>query len=330
MNMRATIVRSLEDTAVPPVDPELVGRLGEILQFRPSSITSSMIAAERTRWASSVLSDRELGMGGLFAREDYTVGDDEIPVLFLRPALPGPLPLIVNIHGGGLFSGHNRSPELLGDLARAAAVGACVASVDYRLAPEHPHPRPVLDCFDALSWMFERAGELGVDRDAVVLSGASAGAALAAGTTLMARDRGGPPVAGQMLLCPMLDDRVDSASAHQMDGHGLWDATSNRTGWSALLGDDRGRHGVSAYAAPARADDLSGLPSTYVDVGAFEALRNEALSFATRIGDAGGAAELHVWGGAFHSFDEWEPSAEVSRAASAARLSWLRRTLRIR
>jgi acetyl esterase/lipase len=126
----------------------------------------------------------------------------------------------------------------------------------------------------------------------------------------------------------MLDDRCDTVSARQMEAVGVWDTRSNRTGWDALLGSRRGRADVSAYAAPARAEDLAKLPPVFIDAGSAESLRDEAVAFASRIWAAGGEAELHIWGGAFHSFDQWAPGAVVSAAAEAARMSWLRRILR--
>lgn len=144
---------------------------------------------------------------------------------------------------------------------------------------------------------------------------------------LLARDRNGPRAIGQVLMCPMLDDRNDTPSAHQMAGLGVWDRTSNETGWNALLGDARGTADVSPYAAPARAHDLSGLPPAFIDVGSAETFRDEDIAYASRIWHAGGIAELHVWPGGFHGFDGMVPRAALSQEARAARLRWLRRLL---
>jgi acetyl esterase/lipase len=130
-----------------------------------------------------------------------------------------------------------------------------------------------------------------------------------------------------MLMCPMLDDRNDTPSSRQMAGRGVWDHTANETGWTALLGDGRGGPDVSPYAAPARAADLSGLPPAFIDVGSAETFRDEDVSYASRIWQAGGIAELHVWPGGFHGFTMMAPEAAVSRQAAAAQLSWLRRLL---
>jgi acetyl esterase/lipase len=123
----------------------------------------------------------------------------------------------------------------------------------------------------------------------------------------------------------MLDDRARTHSSTELDGEGLWDLTSNATGWSALLGEAAGGPDVSLYAAPARATDLSGLPPAFVDAGAVETFRDEAVDYATRLWQAGGQAELHIWPGAFHGFDSVVPGAALSREARAARVNWLRR-----
>jgi acetyl esterase/lipase len=130
-----------------------------------------------------------------------------------------------------------------------------------------------------------------------------------------------------MLLCPMIDDRNDTPSSLQMAGRAVWDRTSNETGWSALLGDRRGGPDVPAYAAPARATDLSGLPPTFIDVGSAETFRDEDVTYATRIWQAGGRAELHVWAGGYHGFDGSAPQAAISQDAKAARARWLHRIL---
>ncbi|GAB3886503.1 hypothetical protein GCM10029964_050900 [Kibdelosporangium lantanae] len=213
---------------------------------------------------------------------------------------------------------------LIEDVLRFNAVGV---SVEYRLAPEHPAPAGVEDCYAGLVWLAEHAGELGVDPNRIVVTGASAGGGLSAGVALMARDRGGPAIAGQMLLCPMIDDRNTTVSTRQYDGLGAWDRNNNDTGWDALLGPLRGTEEASPYAVPARAKDVSNLPPAYIDVGAAEIFRDEATEYALRIWATGGQAELHVWAGGYHGFAGFSPDAEVSRAATRARLSWLRRVL---
>jgi acetyl esterase/lipase len=185
----------------------------------------------------------------------------------------------------------------------------------------------VEDCYAGLAWTAAHAGELGIDPDRIAVAGGSAGGGLAAAVALLARDRGGPALAAQMLMCPMLDDRNDTPSSRQMAGLGIWDRASNETGWTALLGAARGGPDVSPYAAPARAADLSGLPPAFIDVGSTETFRDEAVTYASRIWQAGGIAELHVWPGGFHGFSMMAPQAALSQASEAAQRSWLRRVL---
>jgi acetyl esterase/lipase len=199
--------------------------------------------------------------------------------------------------------------------------------VEYRLAPEHPYPAGVNDCYEGLRWVAANAASLDIDPKRLVIAGSSAGGGLAAAVALMCRDRGGPSLAGQVLMCPMLDDRQQTPSSPEAVPNGLWDPQSNQTGWIALLGEARGTVDVSPYAAPARASDLTNLPPAFIDVGAAEVFRDEDVDYAVRIWQAGGEAELHVWPGGYHSFDVLVPDAPVSRAARAARVDWLGRLL---
>jgi acetyl esterase/lipase len=141
------------------------------------------------------------------------------------------------------------------------------------------------------------------------------------------RDRGDSPVLGQLLMYPMLDDRDRSVSTRQIDGVGVWDRGSNRTGWTALLGDRRGTAEVSVYAAPARATDLAGLPPTFIDCGSAEVFRDEDVAFASGIWAAGGRAELHVWPGGYHGFEGYAPQAALSQQMRETRDRWVHRLL---
>jgi len=214
------------------------------------------------------------------------------------------------------------------EMARwADEVGAVAVSVEYRLAPEHPHPAPVEDCYAGLVWTAQHAEELGIDPARLVIAGGSAGGGLAAGTALMARDRGGPALTHQILMCPMLDDRGITPSSQELDGEGVWDRTDNLVGWTALLGDACAGPDVSPYAAPARAGDLTGLPATFIDVGSAETFRDEAIDYAARLSRAGVPVEFHLWPGGFHGFDMIAPQSALAQASRATRLGYVRRAL---
>ncbi|MEU1231170.1 alpha/beta hydrolase [Streptomyces sp. NPDC005828] len=265
--------------------------------------------------------------------EDLSVpgpaGDPEVRVRVYRPAEStdtGTLPGILYIHGGGMITG-----SILTDhrqvLPLVETIGAVVVSVDYRLAPEHPDPAPVEDCYAALLWMSRNASVLGVDPDRIALYGGSAGGGLAAGVALLSRDRGGPRPAFQMLPYPMLDDRNTTPSSHEITDIGIWDRAANIQGWQALLGDRFGTDEVSPYAAPARADDLSGLPPTYLDVGDLDLFRDEDLVYANRLMQAGVPVELHVYPGGIHAGELLAPDAELSARITGYRMSALDRAL---
>jgi acetyl esterase/lipase len=231
-------------------------------------------------------------------------------------------PGVLYLHGGGMILG---SVEQYDQLIRwfVAESGVPALAVDYRLAPEHPHPVPVEDCYAGLVWLTEHAAELGVDPARIAVMGDSAGGGLAAGVALLARDRGGPALARQILIYPMLDDRTTTPDP-ALRPFLTWTYDDNVTGWGALLGADAGTDAVPPYAAPGRADDVSGLPPTYVDVGALDIFRDEDVEYARRIADTGTPVELHVHPGAPHGFEAFAWDADVSRRARADRVRVLR------
>jgi acetyl esterase/lipase len=316
----------------PPFDPELAAALAAVGDALPSSVTSDMIPAMRQVLPGlEPPTNAELSRDGAFDVEERLVpgpaGAPDVSLLVCRPTgSTTPLAAVYHTHGGGMIIGDNRT-GILEMLDWAQELRLVIVSVEYRLAPEHPHPAPVEDCYAGLVWTAEHADELGIDASRLIVAGGSAGGGLAAALALLARDRGGPALFAQVLKCPMLDDRNNTPSSLQMAGRGVWDHTSNDTGWTALLGADRGGPDVSPYAAPARATDLSGLPPAFIDVGSAETFRDEDIAYASAIWRAGGQAELHVWPGGFHGFDQFVPDAVISQSAKAARVVWLRRLL---
>jgi acetyl esterase/lipase len=226
-------------------------------------------------------------------------------------------PAAVYLHGGGMIMGTVAQYDRW-VAAYAADSGVPLLAVDYRRAPEHPHPAPVEDAYAGLAWLAGHARELGVDPARIALMGDSGGGGLAAAAALLARDRG-LPVARQVLIYPMLDDRTTTPDPALVPWAG-WSYDDNFTGWHALLGDLIGRPDVPAYAAPARAADLSGLPPTYIEVGELDIFRDEAIEYARRIALTGTSVELHVHPGCPHGFDRIAAQADVVRRARADRL----------
>ncbi len=316
----------------PPFDPELAAALELIKEFISPGMSLEDIDEIRRGPAITQALELDLTLDGAFAVEDREVagpvGEPAITLLICRPTTPstaGALPVIYHVHGGGMVLG-DRRVGVSGALEYARELDAVVVSVEYRLAPEHPHPAPIEDVYAGLLWTAEHAKEIGGDPARIVIMGASAGGGLSAALALLTRDRGGPRPIGQLLLCPMLDDRNDTPSAHQMAGVGIWDRTANKTGWTALLGDRRGGPDVSPYAAPARAEDLTNLPGLPGRrLGRNLPRRGRRLRVPPLAGGRSGRTPRLARG--FHGFDGFAPQAAVSQAARAAHVSWLRRLL---
>ncbi|MDB5080650.1 MAG: alpha/beta hydrolase [Chloroflexi bacterium] len=255
------------------------------------------------------------------------VGANDVRVLVYLPKnAPRPLPAMLWIHGGGYILGTADEDDATVK-KMVGAVGCAAVSVDYRLAPETTHPGPVEDCYAALKWLHANAGELGVDVNRIAIGGASAGGGLAAGLGLLTRDRGEIPLAFQLLIYPMLDDRTAAADdPHPFTGEFLWTREANHFGWSALLGQEPGSANVSPYAAAARAESLANLPATYISVGALDLFLEEDLEYARRLVRAGVPTELHLYPGAYHGFN-LDPRAQVSQAYERDYFNALRRAL---
>lgn len=225
------------------------------------------------------------------------------------------------IHGGGMVIGaakqdHARCGRL------AAELGIVVVSVEYRLAPEHPYPEPLDDCGTAWGWLLEHAASRGIDTDRLAIGGQSAGGGLAAGLALRIRDEGGPQPVAQWLYCPMLDDRTATDRSLDAIEHFVWDNRKNLVGWTAYLGEPGG-HSVPAYAAPARREDLTGLPPTWIGAGGIELFRDEDIAYADALAAAGVDVVLDLVAGAPHAFETLVPKAPVSVAYVARANGWL-------
>ncbi|MBK6801563.1 alpha/beta hydrolase [Novosphingobium sp.] len=239
-------------------------------------------------------------------------------------------PALLHIHGGGMIIGSAKSMQH-GPSGTAAALGIPVASVEYRLAPEHPFPAPQEDCLAALAWLAGSADELGIDPARIGIIGESAGGGLAAATALMARDTGGPALAAQFLTYPMLDHRTGGQNCpwhNPTTGEFIWNRESNVFGWEALRGDYAADDVRKGWFSPALAEDLSGLPPTWIGTGALDLFLDEDLDYARRLVAAGVEVELHCYPGAIHAFNAVAES-RIAKAFARDQLGAIARLLRI-
>lgn len=332
------------------IDPELAGaRLGLVKALGPDFVAQTDAATRRAKLNAFV------GQSGAPAsalpqvqrEEGFAPGMNGAPpvrVMIYRPAgMDNPASGILYYHGGGFTVGSvDEEDNIVAQFAQD--VGCAVISVDYRLAPETRHPGPVEDCYAALQWVAANAAAIGVDSERLAVMGASAGGALAANVALMARDHGGPAIAYQMLIYPMLDDRMTTRSNVELDGVGIWNASASRNAWEALFIGSESGLSISAeaqvaryakvadnarYASASRIANLAGLPPAYIETCELEVLLDENLDYARRLIAAGVSTELHVRPGAYHAFDRFAPEAAISRSSLKARAAALRRALNV-
>ncbi len=215
------------------------------------------------------------------------------------------------IHGGGFIIGTAATNDRE-CLAYAKDLGLVVISVEYRLAPKHPFPCAMDDCFEAWQWFQTAAEDLGVDPSRIVISGQSAGGGLAAGLAQRIYDEGGVQPAAQALFCPMIDDRTAARRELDLINHRIWNNKNNRGGWSWYLGQPPGEPNVSEYAAPARREDLSGLPSTWIAVGDVDLFYEEDRQYSVRLTEAGVSCQLYVVPMAPHGFESFVLDASIT------------------
>jgi acetyl esterase/lipase len=310
------------------VDPELLDLLG-IFPSAPITATTLPEIRKMAREPFPV----DFGTPDVPVAESHRLvpgpeGAPQVGVRIYRPEpLTGEAPCIFHIHGGGYVLGET---EALAPMHRklSADVACVLVTVEYRLAPETHFPGNLEDCYAALAWLFGHAAELGVDASRIGVMGESAGGGLAAGLALLARDRGQYRLAFQHLIAPMLDDRTcTTRDPNPFTGQFIWTPESNEFGWTSLLGGPPGSANVSPYAAAARATDVSGLPQTFICMGALDLFLEEDLGYAHRLMRAGVPVELHVYPGAFHAF-EIHATAQVAQAARRDSRAALRRVLR--
>lgn len=306
------------------LDPEIAEALRSMP--RMGAFSFDQLPAMREQRAAQapavVLSDR-------VERRDCVVpgppGAPDIKLRIHRPAGADALrPCVYWMHGGGYVFGTYEMEDLRFD-KWCPPVDCVGVSVEYRLAPETPYPGPLEDCYAGLAWVHRNAAALGVDPMRIGIGGASAGGGLAAGLALLARDRAEVPLAFQLLIYPMIDDRMTTTSSGW--DVPIWPPGANKSGWAAYLGELAGGD-VPIYAAAARAADLAGLPPALIVVGALDGFLDEDVDYALRLTHAGVPTELHVYPGGPHGFDALLPGTALARRARKAMEEWLTRAVR--
>jgi triacylglycerol lipase len=307
------------------VDPELRGALALMPQHPltlaslPEGRANVLKARLTTNQKLPNVAVDEISVASAF-------GANPIRVLTYRPTkIDKPLPAILHVHGGGFVMG---APEIKDVENRifASELQCAIYSVDYRLAPEAPHPAALQDIYSVLLWLHDQSRELELDRARIGIKGESGGAGLAAGVALYARDQEGPKFAFQHLIYPMIDDRTAVKDLRPHVGKFVWTQQHNYFGWRSLLGQEPGSAGVSPYAAASRAIDLAGLPPTYISVGTLDLFLEENMDYADRLARAGVPVEFHVYPGVYHGFYR-VPEARVTRQAERDTREALRRFL---
>ncbi|MDH3644702.1 MAG: alpha/beta hydrolase [Gammaproteobacteria bacterium] len=287
------------------IDDELAVAL-ELLPEGLEGINRDNIVAIREMLAAQAVPPVETDV--TIEERTVTGADGDVRVLVYRPPEQTDGAGVLWIHGGGYIFGSAED-----DRARIMAeeLGCTVVSVDYRLAPENPFPAGVEDCYASLVWMTEHAADLNIDHSRIAIGGASAGAGMAAGLALLNRDRGGPQLALQLLLYPMIDNLHDTVSG-QFVNHPVWNQQTSFNAWEMYL---NGTPGVEAspYAAASRAADLANLPPAYICVGSEDLFRDECIDYARRLIAAGVPSELAVFPGVFHAAEVFVPQAKVSQ-----------------
>jgi acetyl esterase/lipase len=252
-----------------------------------------------------------------------TIRNSSIRLRAYRPKKRQSMTALFWIHGGGYVIGQASLDDRLCSVT-ADALGILVVSIDYRLAPEHPFPAGLDDCHAAWQWLQQRAYGLEIDPSRVAIGGESAGGGLAASLAQRLHDEGSPMPAAQWLISPMLDDRT--AANRELDAmhHFVWNNRLNDIGWRGYLGVEPGAAQLPAYASPARRDDLTGMPPTWIGVGEIDLFHQENLTYAARLRAAGVEVVCDVVPGAPHGFSTFAPDAQVSRDFVSRAHDWLR------
>ncbi|WP_404710021.1 alpha/beta hydrolase fold domain-containing protein [Sphingomonas sp. MMS24-J13] len=327
----AFVTRALPAAVAPPVDP--LAFVDPELRPTARVILAMMNTPPRGATLLSVMR----GLGGpppapladvpwVEKRVPGLAGAPDVVVYLINARDGATRPAILHTHGGGFISGSAKA-EIRAKQELARSLDCVVVTVEYRLAPETRYTGSVADNYAALHWVHANAPALRVDRSRIAVMGESAGGGHAALLAQMARDRGEIPLALQVLIYPMLDDRtgIDRPVPPQIGRIG-WDQRANTLGWASFLGVPPGRHGVPPAGVPARTPRLAGLAPAFIGVGSVDLFVEEDIAYARRLTDQGVPTELVVAPGAFHGFDGAAPETQIARRFTAAKIAALRRT----
>ena len=314
------------------MDPELKRLLAKVPFPQLVNVTPEVLQMMRQVTATPPSWLEEQKTRGITHTEIKITSEDgsnfEIVLSILQSASKAtkPRPCLYWIHGGGFHWGDRlHTLEIPTDMILEC--DAIVVSVEYRLSPEHSYSVALEDCYTGLKWTSEHAKELGIDLNHLMIGGLSAGGGLAAAVAILCRDRQGPTLYAQCLTCPAVDMRVTSVSSHQFVESADFLPRGCFEDILKGVGNTKADGISSIIPFPGEVEDLSGLPQAWLDVGSAEVLRDVTVAYASKLWVSGVQAELHVWGGGFHGFDIFLPSAAISRVARKTRVEWMKRVL---
>ena len=296
------------------LDPELVEPIKRSLGQPGMDLSNPSAARIDSDKMSATMVSQRTEMKGVTSKDRKIPGVPELTIRIYEADKREDLtPVLLWIHGGGYVVGDMELDDLL--CRQLTLAGECVVTqVNYRLAPEHPYPIPLEDCYSTLKWLASQADTLRIDPSRICVGGASAGGGLAASLALLARDRAEINLAWQLILYPMMDDRNTELPSETLPETLIWTRKNNYYGWRAYLGCEPGGKDVEPYAAAARADNLEGLPPAFIGTGDLDLFAEESLIYARKLVAAGVPTELHMYPGAPHAFDGIiAPEAGISR-----------------
>lgn len=309
------------------LDPESSIPLNELLTALPGGFNSIADITTRRATLSAIMATIEVPKNPNVEITEHVApgpaGDINVR-LYSPTRVAAPRPALIYIHGGGMIMGSIEGEHATAQMM-CDELGMTIASVDYRKAPESPHPAATEDCYAAAKWVFAQATELGIDRNVIGIYGASAGGGLTLSVALKARDESGPDFKFMVPIYPMIDPRNESHSSHLVNDVGIWDRAGSIEAWSWYLNGQK----PDQHSAPALAVNFRGLPPAYIDVGEMDMFRDENLDLVKKLGEADVRVEFHLWPGVYHASEIFAPAAAMSQSIMATRLAGIRRLVEL-